>query len=264
MAAAKRGRGKTALITGASGGIGLELASCFGADGYDLVLVARSADALTKAASDLSRAHGIKAIAVPSDLGRPGAAKALKTELDGKNIGVDVLVNNAGFGLLGAFHELDGDEELRLVDLNVRALTDLTRTFLPGMVARKKGGILNIASTASFQPGPFMAAYYASKAYVLSLSEALSEELRGTGVTVTAVCPGPVTTGFQDRAKMHHVKLLKAMTPMTARKCARIAYRAFRQGKRVKIPGLMNRIAARSSAFTPRPILLKLVRYLQS
>lgn len=264
MAAKKRGSGQTAVITGASGGIGLELAACFAADGYDLVLVARSADALTKAASELSKAHGIKAIALPMDLAKPGAASKLKTELEGKGMGCDVLVNNAGFGMIGPFAEADEARLMQLIDLNIRGLTELTRTFLPAMVKAKRGGIMNIASSAAFMPGPFMAAYYASKAYVLSLTEALWEEVRGTGVRITAICPGPVATGFQDAAKMQDAKLLKMARPMSAKRCAQISYRAFREGKRVEIPGLMTKMMVGATRMTPTSMGLKLVRSLQS
>lgn len=264
MARRRKGQGQTALVTGASGGIGEELAKQFAADGYDLVLVARSADKLTTLARAWEAAYGVKVRTYAFDLGDAASSEKLITQLSADRVQVDVLVNNAGFGAIGAFADLQRAEQLGMVDLNVRMLTDLTRRFLPDMISRGRGGVLNVASVAAFQPGPFMAVYYASKAYVLSLSEALSEELRGTGVTVTALCPGPVPTGFQDRAKMNGFRLMKSVPLMSAAATAKAGYRAFQRGKRVKVAGAVNRLMTLLSPLTPRPILLRIARKLQS
>ncbi|MFP4004795.1 MAG: SDR family NAD(P)-dependent oxidoreductase [Alphaproteobacteria bacterium] len=262
MARKRRGRGRTALITGASGGIGEALAAQFAAEGYDLILTARSAPRLELLASDLSSGHGVQVMTVPLDLTRPEAAGELAQETGRLGRHVDVLVNNAGYGLLGPFVSLSHDDQLAMVDVNVRVLTDLTRTFLPLMIGQGSGGVLNISSTAAFQPGPDMAVYYAGKAYVLSLSEALNAELKGTGVHVTCVCPGPVITGFQERSGVGGANLLKLMPVMSAAKVAKKAVRAFHARRAVIIPGFVNWFMAKSVALTPRFVLLPLVRFM--
>lgn len=261
----KRGTGKTVLITGASGGIGEALARTFAQGGFDLILVARSEGALTAIASELAMQHKINADVVAHDLGVAGAGAALIEKLGAKGQDVHILVNNAGFGLIGGFETLDPARQLNMIDLNIRVLTELCRAVLPGMKARNAGGILNVASTAAFQPGPFMAVYYATKAYVRSLSEALNEEMRGTGVHVMALCPGPVTTGFQAAADFtEDTKLTKMIPVMTADQVAREAYRAFFARRRTYIPGWVNWIMAQSASFTPRWVLLRIARYLQT
>lgn len=227
-------RNRTALITGASSGIGYEFARLLARDHFDLILVARSGDRLATIAEELSAADGISVRVIASDLGRPGAAEALFAELDGT--AVDVLVNNAGFGLKGAVAELSPEAQEEMVQLNVLALTALTRLFLPGMLERRQGGILNVASTAAFQPGPLMAVYYASKAYVLSFTEALANEVHGSGVTVTALCPGPTVTGFADRAGTTGSRLFRGPT-MDAASVAAAGYAALKRGKAMVIPG---------------------------
>ncbi|HZC76160.1 MAG TPA: SDR family oxidoreductase, partial [Ktedonobacterales bacterium] len=194
--------GETALVTGASSGIGEELARLFARDGYDLVLVARGKTQLEALAAELRQRHGVSLTVLATDLAQPAAAQAIYDELTRAGITVDVLVNNAGYATYGSFTEIPAETELAMLQVNMAALTHLCKLFLPPMVRRGSGRVLNVASTAAFQPGPLMAAYYASKAYVLSLSEALANELRGTGVTVTALCPGPTRSGFQSRAKM--------------------------------------------------------------
>ena len=184
----------TVLITGASGGIGEQLARLFAAHRYDLVLVARSVDKLQSLSAELARAHGIQSRVLPADLADPGAPPRLFEAL--QDAAIDVLVNNAGFGARGAYAQIDYQLEARMIQVNVAALAHLTRLFLPGMLARRTGKILNVASTAAYVPGPFMAVYYASKAFVLSFSEALAEEVQGSGVTVTALIPGPTETNF--------------------------------------------------------------------
>jgi short-subunit dehydrogenase len=244
----------TALITGASGGIGLELARVFARNGHNLVLVARSADKLQALATELAGQHSIAALALASDLSAPAAPQQVYDHLRQAGITVETLVNNAGYATYGPFHENDMAKDLNMAHLNMLTLTHLTRLFLPGMVDRQRGRILNIASTAAFMPGPLMAVYYATKAYVLSLSEALAEELRGTGVSVTALCPGPTATGFQDRAAMQESKLVQSgLMPVEA--VAEAGFQGAMTGQRVVIPGMMNRLLTLLPRFLPRGLV---------
>ncbi len=252
----------TALITGASGGIGEALARALATDHHDLVLVARSEPALRRLADELAAAHAVTVQVVSADLSAPGAAARLVAALEGRQI--DVLVNNAGFGDYGLFHESDPSKVAQMIALNVATLTDLTRALLPAMVARGSGRVLNVASTAAFMPGPLMAVYYATKAYVLSFSEAIADELRGTGVTVTALCPGPVATGFQAGADMGQSKLVKGKQLMTADECARLAVAGMNKGKPVVITGTMNKLQALSPRFMPRRMVPAIVRKAQA
>ncbi len=248
----------TALVTGASGGIGYELAKLFAADGWDVVLVARSADKLTVFADELHRQYSIIATPLTADLNDPQAPQHIFDQLAQRGIAIDALVNNAGFGSWGNFAEIPLDESLGQIQLNVTALTHLTRLFLPGMVARgasRRGYVLNVASTAAFQPGPLMAVYYATKAYVLHFSEAINYELRKTGVTCTCLCPGPVLTGFQDRAQMGEARLMKTMSLLSAEQVAKIGYKAMQKGKPVAIAGWMNWLVATSGSFAPRSMV---------
>jgi short-subunit dehydrogenase len=255
---------QTALVTGASGGIGLELARLFAAGGYDLVLVARSAGRLEELAGELRGLHGVAVRVLARDLARPESPEELHRELAEAGVLVDVLVNNAGFATYGPFVEIDLGRELEELQLNVVTLTHLTKKLLPGMIARRRGGVLNVASTAGFQPGPLMAVYYATKAYVLSFSEALAEELRGTGVTVSALCPGPTATGFQQRASMEESKLGSGLLKTAdAASVARAGYEGFRAGRRVVIPGLINKIGVQSLRVSPRALVTRLVRGMQ-
>ena len=244
----------SALITGASSGIGLELARLFAKDGIHLVLVARSTDKLQRLAGELENAHSIRAIVLPSDLAIPGAPDELFSRTQAESIPIDFLVNNAGFGLRESFERNDLKQILEMLQVNVVALTHLTKLYLKDMLARRNGKILNVASTAAYQPGPWMAVYYATKAYVLSLSEALSNELSGTGVTVSALCPGPTWTGFQERAGAKDMKLMKSgmMAVMDAATVAKKGYDGMMKNKRVIIPGLMNRIVATAARIGPR------------
>ena len=251
-----------ALVTGASMGIGEELARLLARDRYDLVLVARSADRLAALAEELSAKHNISARVIVKDLASPTAPQEIFDELQADGAVVDVLVNNAGFGSYGLFAETDAEKELGLLQVNIVALTHLTKLFLPGMIARRRGRICQVASTAAFQPGPLMAVYYASKAYVLSLSEALSNETQGTGVTVTALCPGPTETGFVAAAGMEKSKLFEANV-MDARPVAEVGYQGMLAGKRVVIPGLRNSIMARLASLAPRGLVTKVVRRVQ-
>lgn len=252
----------TALVTGASGGIGEELARLFAADGHDLVLVARSRDKLARLAEELSGKHGVATRVLVSDLARPEAPQEIFDELKGAGVTVDALVNNAGFGSYGLFAETDLKSELELLQVNIVALTHLSKLFLPGMLARRRGYLMNVASTAAFQPGPLMAVYYASKAYVLSLSEALANECAGTGVVVSALCPGPTETGFVAAAGMGDSKLFDHAV-MDARTVAVEGYRGLLDGKTIVIPGFRNNLLARSIGFFPRNLVTKVVRGIQ-
>ncbi len=254
---------QTALVTGASGGIGLELARLFAAGGYDLVLVARSAGRLEELAAEL-RQQGVAVRVLAKDLADPKSPEEVFRELEAAGAEVDVLVNNAGFATFGRFSEIDLGRELEELQLNVVTLTHLTKKFLPGMLARRRGGVLNVASTAGFQPGPLMAVYYATKAYVLSFSEALAEEVAGAGLTVSALCPGPTQTGFQSRAGLEDSKLFSGLLQVAdAAAVARAGYEGFRAGKRVVIPGLINKIGVQSIRLTPRLLATKVVKKMQ-
>jgi uncharacterized protein len=257
---------ETTLITGTSSGIGLELARLFAADRSDLILVARSEEKLERLAAELREQHGVQVRVLAKDLGDPASAskniQAIYDTLAAENVTVDVLVNNAGFGLCGEFDALPLERQLEMVELNVTTLTHLSRLFLPGMIARRSGGILNVASTASFQSGPFLAVYYATKAYVLSFSEALAEELAGRGVRVTCLCPGPTATEFASVANVKS-KLLFRMGLADARSVAAAGYRAFRRGKTLIVPGMLNKFGTLAVRFTPRMFVRKFVRTLQ-
>src|SRR4051812_18063836 len=233
----------TALITGASVGIGHELARQFARGGYNLMLVARNQDKL-KSVADEMRTLGVQADHVISDLAQPAAPLALFADLKNRGVTIDVLVNNAGFGALGQFDELDPQRQLDMIQVNITAVVELTHLFLQGMIARNAGGILNVASTAAFQPGPHMAIYYASKAFVLSFSEAIAEELKRTNITVSALSPAPPESKSRKRAKMDASPVFRSkFTPtMTAADVARIGYQGFRKGKRIIIPGLVNKL----------------------
>lgn len=255
---------QTALITGASGGIGCELARQFAQNNYDLVLVARSVEKLKEIAEEFQSKYRITAHIAPFNLAKSESPNELFYHLERNSIIVDYLVNNAGFGLHGLFHEMDENENLELVQLNVTALTHLTRLFLKGMVERNNGGVLNVASTAAFQPGPFMASYYASKAYVLSFTEAIATELRGTKVKISVLCPGPTETNFQQRAGMKGTILgAKSIFMMSAEKVALTGYTEFMRGKRVIIPGFFNTIGAITSPRMPRWFVLPFIENIQ-
>jgi short-subunit dehydrogenase len=240
-----------ALITGASTGIGKELAFICAADGYDVVLVARSEAALRSVGVEVERSTGRNARVIALDLTDAEAPARLVLAVADVLADVEILINNAGFGLLGEFAELDTLEQVSMVQLNVTALTHVTRLFAPALIARKKGFVLNVASTAAFLPGPSMAVYFATKAYVLSLSSALHEELRPKGVVVTALCPGATRTAFQARAGMEESKLAAA-NAMDARTVAEIGYRALKAGRAVAVAGRQNALMALLTRFAPR------------
>jgi len=251
-------------VTGASGGIGVDLAECYARDGYDLILTARSEDALKSVATRLSNAFGVKATAIANDLGAIGGGKKLADEIAKRGLTVDVLVNNAGFGHAGALTTAPLATSLGMIDLNVRALVELTHLYWDEMLKRGRGGVLNVASTAAFQPGPLMAIYYASKAFVLSFSEALWEEARGTGVHVSCLCPGATASGFRERAGTGKTNLAAAMAVMPSMPVAEEGYRGWQRNKRVVVTGTRNRVGAELAQILPRSIVLRLVRNIQS
>ncbi|MBI4808391.1 MAG: SDR family oxidoreductase [Nitrosomonadales bacterium] len=254
---------KTAVITGASSGIGMELAPLFAAHGYDLILVARRGERLRKLADDLVKVYAITAHAIPMDLAQPAAGEKLWRAISAVAPDIDVLVNNAGVGDSGDFAVEVPEVIERMIHLNVSTLTSLTRHALTGMVARKHGKILNVASLAGFQPGgPGMAAYYASKSYVLSFSRGIRRELRGSGVTVTTLCPGPTRTEFEETAKAQKTWLFRWSKPMEARDVARAGFDAMQRGRAVVVPGLLNKLLAFSPRFGPAAIALEINRIL--
>jgi short-subunit dehydrogenase len=252
---------ETVLVTGASSGIGLELAKRFAADGCRLVLVARKGIVLEALATELRKDHKIQAQVITADLAQPESPARLLAHLNSAGLKVDVLVNNAAFGAQGKFVDLPLGRQLEMLQVNMTSLTHLTGLLLPGMVERRRGGILNVASTAAFQPGPGMAVYYATKAYVLSFSEALAEELAGTGVTVTAVCPGPTATNFGTAANMRTLGLVKKVS-MSAEAVAVLGHRAYRRGRVVAITGLRNQIPAFLTRLFPRAAVRKIAKRL--
>ncbi len=247
----------TALITGASSGIGRDLAELFARDRHDLVLVARNREALEKLAAACRAEHGVAARVIAKDLAEASAAQEICDEVAAGGPPVDFLVNNAGFGTHGLFAESDLDRELQLVQVNIASLIALTRLFLPGMIERRSGRIMNVASMAAMVAGPYMSNYYASKAYVLSHSLALAHELRHAGVTVTALCPGPTSTDFQNRAGIAHAKLFGSNV-MDSSAVARMGYDGMMRGKPIVIPGMQNRLGAFFSRFAPRTLAARI------
>jgi uncharacterized protein len=249
----------TVLITGASGGIGYEFARLFARDHFNLVLVARREDKLGQVANEL-QPHGIMVKTIPLDLSSSSAPKSLFDQLQHQHIDVDILINNAGFGTYGEFAQMPENEILGQIDLNIRALTELTRLFLPAMIARKDGKIMNVASVAGFQPGPLMAVYYATKAYVISFSEAIANELHGSGVTVTCFCPGATHTGFANRAGIEQSRLF-SLGAMGAERVALDGYRALMKGRTLAISGAPNWLIAQSTRFAPRKMVTAVSRW---
>jgi len=256
-------RRQTALVTGGSGGIGLELAKVLAREGFDIVLVARKRDSLEAAAGQLEGKFGVKAHVFAADLRLQDAPQAIFEFLHNENIDIDVLVNNAGIGLGGEFSETELQRELDMIQVNIVALTQLTKLFIPAMIKRQSGRVLNVASTAAFQPGPLMAVYYATKAYVLSFSEALAEELRNSGVTVTALCPGPTHTDFAQSAQMTNSRLFNTFGVADAGDVAKYGFDAMMHGKRLAIPGFRNKIIAQANRIAPRSLSAKLARIAQ-
>ncbi|ADR21867.1 short-chain dehydrogenase [Marivirga tractuosa] len=253
---------KTALITGASSGIGMELAKIHAQKGDNLVLVARSEQKLNDLKKELESQYKITATVIALDLSNPEAAHQLFDLTEKDNIQVDYLINNAGFGDFEEFQKSDLNKAMQMIDLNTKSLTILSKLYLDGMVERKSGRIMQLASTASFQPGPLMAVYYATKHYVLAFSEAIAEELKGSGVTVTALCPGPTSSGFQNAADLGESKLVKDKKLPTSAEVARYGYKSMMNGKRVAIHGFQNKMMAFSVRFTPRNWVTALVKKL--
>jgi short-subunit dehydrogenase len=249
---------KTALITGASSGIGLELARLFARDGYRLVLVARNRGALRALGDELQGQYGIDVRISPKDLAHPASPVELYQELQEAGVVLDVLVNNAGFGGRGPFLTTDWNNEAEMMQVNIVALTHLTKLFLPQIRARE-GKVMNVGSVAGFVPGPYQSIYYATKAFVLSFSEALAEEMSGTGVTVTCLCPGPVETGFQERAGTGDRGAGKSSLLVDVVDVARAGYEGMKQGRRVVIPGWKNRLVVESLRVSPRGMVTKSV-----
>ena len=242
-----------ALITGASSGIGYDLAQIMAAD-FDLILTARNQKKLEELAQQLESRHGGHVHVVPADLAKPQAPTEIFAEIARRGLQVDALINNAGFGTYGQFKSTKLEEQLEMLQVNVTALTHLTRLALPGMLERKHGRIMNVASTAGFQPGPLMAVYYATKAYVISFSEAIANELKGSGVTVTCLCPGPTETEFATRANMEKSRLFM-LGRMRSPDVAMAGYKGMMKGKRLVIPGVMNKVVMESVRFTPRKLV---------
>lgn len=252
-------KSNTVLITGASSGIGQELAGCFAADGCNLVLVARRLDLLEKTSRQLTEKYSVACHTIAKDLSLPDSPRELYEECIRQQLEIDVLVNNAGFGLNESFLGADIDRQLEMISVNIVALVHLTHLFLPFMVERRRGGVLNVGSTASFQPGPYMAVYYASKAFVLSFTEALAAELAETPLTVSCLAPGPTESEFQQTAKMHGSALLRRMGNKSAAEVARIGFAGFRRGKKIILPGVMNRLGVLSVRLLPRSWIRKMI-----
>ena len=254
---------KTALVTGATSGIGRELSELFAGDGYNLILVARNQVGLEDTAEQLRKNFNVPVMTVAQDLSLPTSPEAIFKLLQENSMHVDILVNNAGFNEYGPFWETDLSQEIRMIQLNITSLTHLTKLLLPGMLERKDGKILNVGSTGSFAPGPYNAVYCATKAYILSFSEAIGEELEGSGVTVTTLCPGVTKTDFARRANMEKVKIFQGQL-MEAKKVAQIGYHALFKGRKTVIAGCANIVTILSLRFAPRTMVAKLAKSLMS
>jgi short-subunit dehydrogenase len=253
----------TALITGSSNGIGLELAKVHASKGGNLVLVARNKAKLDELKVELERQYKITVYTIGKDLSLPHAAQEVYDEIKSQQIQIDYLVNNAGFGDFGMFVETDWNKELQMINLNITTLTHFTKLYVRDMVKRGSGKILNVASTAAFQSGPTMAVYYATKAYVLSFSEALDNEVSNKGVSVTTLCPGPTESGFQAAAAMEESNLVKGKKLPSSREVAEYGYASMMKGKTVAIHGMMNYLMANSVRFLPRALVVKVTRMIQ-
>ncbi len=253
----------TALITGASSGIGLELARVHASKGGDLVLVARNKARLDELKTELEKTYKVKVFTIGKDLSAPDSAQDVYNQITKNNIQVDYLINNAGFGDFGMFADSDWNKELQMINLNITTLTQFTKLYIKDMVSRGSGKVMNVASTAAFQSGPTMAVYYATKAYVLSFSEAISNEVSNKGVTVTTLCPGPTESGFQSAAAMEESALVKGKKLPTSKQVADYGYKSMINSKTVAIHGLMNYLMANSVRFFPRSVVVKITRMIQ-
>ncbi len=254
---------KTALITGASSGIGLEFAKIFAAEKNNLVLVARSEGKLNTLAEELKKMYGIVVKVIIADLSKMEDVQRVYDVCKAENIQIDYLINNAGFGDFGFFVESDWNKTEQMLDLNIKSLTKMCHLFLPDMVKRKSGKVVNVASTAAFQPGPLMAAYFATKSYVLFLSEAMYNELQGTGVTITCLCPGATESGFQAAAAMGESSLVKGKKLPTSKEVAEFGYKAMMKNKMTVIHGVLNYIMANFNRILPRKLVVNVVRKIQ-
>ena len=247
----------TALITGASSGIGLELAQLFAEDGHDLVIVARREEMLNKIADQIKTDFGVKVIVIPKDLTEKDAPQEIYDQLADTSTEIGIVVNNAGFGAVGEFTELDHERQMNMLNLNINALVSLTRLFLPDMIERNHGGILNVGSLAGFQPGPYASIYYATKAFVLSFTEGLKEELKGTDIKITCLAPGPTNTEFGEVSGLDKSFLFKFGT-MGAREVAKQGYKGFKSGKTIVIPGFTNQLLPFLVRISPRFLVRKI------
>jgi short-subunit dehydrogenase len=254
----------TALITGASSGIGFEFAGILARKQYNVVLVARDEERLRSAEKTLAAEYDVRCLAIPADLSRRESVEHIVKIIDAEKISIDLLINNAGFGTSGRFSLSDLNEEQKEIDVNISSLVRLTKHLLPGMIEKKHGMILNVASTAGFVPGPFMAVYYATKAFVISFSESLSEELRGTGVTISVLCPGPTLTGFQKRAGIDRINLTRRIFTMGASSVAELGLRGLMRGKVVIVPGIRNKLVVFMIRSQPRRFVRSVAGILNS
>jgi len=254
---------KTALITGASSGIGLELAEICARQGENLVLVARNIIKLNELKSKLEKQYKVKVLNISKDLSLPNSAQQVYDEINQQNISIDYLINNAGFGDYGMFYETDWNKEMKMINLNIATLTHLTKLYLKDMVPKGEGKIMNVASTAAFQSGPTMAVYYATKAFVLSFSEAVSNEVRDKGISITVLCPGATKSGFQDAAELNQSKLVRGRKLPSSKEVAEFGYKAMMKGKTVAIHGLLNKILAFFVRIFPRAMVVKVTRFIQ-
>lgn len=253
-----------ALVTGASMGLGAEFARLLASEGYDLVLTARSGDKLTALKKEVEGLHGVRAHVVVQDLADPKAPIAIYDDVRAAGLEIDVLVNNAGFGMYGLFYQSDLQTELDMIQVDITALVHLTKLFVRDMVARKRGRVVNVASTAGFQAGPLQSVYYASKAFVLSFTEAIANELHGTGVTATALCPGPTPTEFQKRANVGRVRGLRLMMRVNPDVVVRAGYRGMLKGQPVVVPGTLNNVIILLLRLFPRRMVTAVVRRIQT
>lgn len=252
-----------ALVTGASGGIGCELAKVLAENGHNLIITARRTGQLQQLKQELESEYPVTVHTFPADLSLSDTPAKIYNFISDHDIQVDILINNAGIGDYGFFHQSNWGKQATMIDLNIKSLTHLTHLFLPTMIDRNHGYILNLASTAAFQPGPLMSVYYASKHYVLAFSEAISNELKDTGVSVTVLCPGPTNTGFQETAAMEKSRLLDWFRPVESRKIAEFGYDQMIKGKRVAVQGMSDKIFSVLVRFFPRSLVLHAVRFIQ-
>jgi short-subunit dehydrogenase len=251
---------RVALVTGASSGIGKALAENFAEAGYDVILAARSVRKMESQAADLQQQFGVTAYVIAADLETATGAAQLHADIKSRGITLSALANNAGYGTYGEFKDMSLDSQLGMMQLNINSVVALTKLFLSDLLSTK-GKIINLASTAAFQPGPYMAVYYASKAFVLSFSEALAAELEESGVTVTAFCPGPTASGFQAKAEMQHSALVKGKKLPTSEEIARKGFRAMQRGRRVYVPGAKNWLLAQLPRLAPRRLVTRIVMF---